>query len=64
MLEDGRAVTLEVLVRGYAIASVSEEISQHALAVLERLPAEVVAVKLDEIEGAEHSDIVVIVMSA
>jgi hypothetical protein len=60
VLEDGRTVTFEVLVKGYAIAWFAKEISERVFAGLERLLAEVVAVELDQVEGAEHGGMVVV----
>jgi hypothetical protein len=53
--------TFEVLVEGHAIASGSEEIGQRALALLERLLAEIVPIEaLDEVEGAEYGGTVMV----
>src|SRR5262249_5984313 len=52
MAEDARAVAVEVLIEGDAIANVSEEIGERCLAIFQRLPAKVLAVEFDEIESA------------
>jgi hypothetical protein len=54
------SIAWEVLVEGYAIACGAEEISERAFAVFKRLLAEIIAVELDQIEGAEHCHIIVI----
>ena len=46
-------------VEGDPVAGVAEQIGEHGLAVLDRLPSEVLAVEFDQIEGAEHGGIVV-----
>jgi hypothetical protein len=48
-----------MLVEGDAIASVAKEIGKSAFALLKRLLAEIEAVELYEVEGAEHSGMVV-----
>jgi hypothetical protein len=40
-----------------------KQIGEHGLAALDRLPPEVLAVELDQIEGAEHGGIVVMPMA-
>jgi hypothetical protein len=52
VLENGHAITREVLVEGYAVAGLMQEIREHALALLEWLLAEIEAVEFDQIEGA------------
>jgi hypothetical protein len=52
MAEDVRAVAVEMLIEGDAIANVSEEIGERCLAIFQRLPAKVLAVEFDEIESA------------
>ena len=59
VLEDGRAVAVEMLVEGDTVAGVAEQIGEHGLAALDRLPAKVLAVEFDQIEGAEHGGMVV-----
>ena len=40
-----------------------KQIGEHGLAALDQLPPEVLAVELDQIEGAEHGGIVVMPMA-
>ena len=56
--EDDRAVAVEVLVEGDAVIRAAKEIGQRALPVLKPFTAGVLAVKLDQIEGAEHGGVV------
>jgi hypothetical protein len=53
VFKDGRTLTFEVLVKGYAIAWFAKEISKRVFAGFDRLLAEVVAVEFDKIESAE-----------
>ena len=59
MLEDRPAVAVEMLIEGDPVAGVSEQIGEHGLAALDRLPPEVFAVKFDQIERAEDGGVVV-----
>ena len=59
VLENGRAIALIMLIERFPVGSVSEQIGEHGLAALDRLPPEVLAVELDQIEGAEHGGILV-----
>jgi hypothetical protein len=59
MLEDCRAVPRKILVEGNSVASVPQKISQRGLALLERLLAKILAVKLDQIKGAENRRMIV-----
>jgi hypothetical protein len=52
MFEDGRAIADEMLIEGNTVADASEELGEPRLALLERLPAEVGAVELDQVERA------------
>jgi hypothetical protein len=54
MLKDGHAVPRKILVEGNSVADVSEKISKRGLALLERLLAKIIAVELDQVEGAEN----------
>jgi hypothetical protein len=47
-----------MLIEGYAVADVSEEIGERRLATLERLPAEVGAVELYEVESAQYGGVI------
>ena len=60
VLEDDRAVALEMLIERDAVAGVSEQIGERGLAALDRLPPEVLAVEFDQIESAEHGGVVVL----
>ena len=59
MLEDVRDVPRKILVEGNSVAGVSEKISEHGLALLERLLAKIIAVELDQVEGAENRRMIV-----
>ena len=58
MPEDDRAVAIEMLVEGDAVIRAAKEIGQRALPVLKQFTAEVLAVELSQIEGAEHGGVV------
>ena len=49
VLEDDRPVGLEMLIERDPVASVSEQIREHGLAALDRLPPKVLAVEFDQI---------------
>ena len=53
MSEDGRAVALHVLVEAQDKASFGQHTSKRGLADLKRVAPQVVAVQLDQVEGAE-----------
>ena len=59
VLENGRAVALVMLIEGDPVAGVSEQIGEHGLAVLDRLPPEVLAVEFGQVESAEHGGVIV-----
>jgi hypothetical protein len=64
LLEDNAAISREMLVEGNAVASVVEKkMGERALAVFERLLAEIEAVELDQIEGAEHGHVVAVAIT-
>jgi hypothetical protein len=49
-----------MLIERDPVASVLEQIGEHRLAALDRLPPKVLAVEFDQIESAEHSGVVVL----
>ena len=51
MLEDGRTVAGEMRVEGDPVAGAAEQIGEHSLAALERLPPEVLAVDFDQVRA-------------
>jgi hypothetical protein len=55
VLEDDRPVGLEMLIERDPVASVSEQIGEHGLAALDRLPPKVLAVEFDQIESARRA---------
>ena len=55
MLEYGLAVPLVVLIQCDTRVRAADHFRQHALAVFDRLAAQVVSVDLDQIERTEHS---------
>jgi hypothetical protein len=63
VLENGHAIALEMLVEGYAVAGAAKEIGVRALALLERLLAEIEAVEFDQIEGTEHCCVVMVAIT-
>ena len=56
--KDDRAVAVEVLVEGDAVAGVVEKGRQRVLSILKPRPAKVFAVESTHIEGTEHGGVV------
>ena len=52
-----------MLIEGYPVASVLEQIGEHGLAALDRLPAEVLAVEFNQIERAQQGGVVVLAIA-
>ena len=63
MFEDGRTVAGEMRVEGDPVAGAAEQIGEHSLAALERLPSEVLAVDFDQVESAEDSGMVILAVA-
>src|SRR5580700_6401252 len=55
MLEDFGAVAVEMLVQDQAVVWASQEASEPMLAVLYRRPSQILAVDLEQVEGAQDS---------
>ena len=60
VLENGRAVALVMLIERDPVAGVSEQIGEHGLAVLDRLPPEVLAVEFSQVESTEYGGLIVL----
>ena len=52
MAIDDRAVATVVLVVGYAIRWLAQQLGERRLALLDRRPPQILAVELEEVEGA------------
>ena len=59
MLVEDRAVALIVLVEDDAVLIVGKHMGQRAHALFERLAPQILAVVLDQIEGAQHGRLIV-----
>jgi hypothetical protein len=59
VLEDHRALAAVVLAEGDALVGPAEELCQKALSLLDRGAPQVVAVQLDQVEGAKYRGMVV-----
>jgi hypothetical protein len=55
MLEDDGALAAEMLVQGNSVGRASQEASEPMLAVLYRRPSQILAVDLEQVEGAQDS---------
>ena len=60
MLVDGSAIALVMDIEDNAVGLLAQQFSQGALALLERRPAQVLAINLNQIEGAEHGGAVML----
>ena len=60
MLKDCRAVSREMLVKGDAVAGVTDKLSETALAVFEGLLAKIETIELDQVESAEHGCVIMV----
>jgi hypothetical protein len=58
MLEDDSAVAVIVPIGGDAVSFSVQQIGQGVLALLDRRPAQILAVQFNQIEGAEHGSVV------
>jgi hypothetical protein len=58
MAEDARAVAGEMPVEGDAVGAATEKLGEPRLAVLERSPAKVLTVELDEVECTQHGGVI------
>jgi hypothetical protein len=54
------AIALVMDIEDNAVGLLAQQFSQGALALLERRPAQVLAVKFDQVERAEHGGVVVL----
>ena len=54
MLEDDGAVASEVLVQGNAVLRASQQPGEPMLAMLDRYPPQILAVDLEQVEGAQN----------
>ena len=63
MLENGHAVACEVRIKSNAVTGTAKEIGEHILTMLERLLAEIVAIELDQVEGAKHSGMIMVAIA-
>ena len=59
MGEDGRAVTIDMLVEAQAKASLGQHTSKRGLAHFQRITPQVVAIQLDQVESVEEGTVVV-----
>ena len=58
VLEDGRTSPSKCLLEGDPVARAAEQIGEHGLASLDRLPPKVLAVEFDQVEGTEHGNMI------
>ena len=58
MVEDGRAITLDMLIEPDARAGLGHDRCERGLADLKRVAPQVVAVQLDQVEGIEKDALV------
>jgi hypothetical protein len=63
VLKDDGAVAIEMFVEGNAVIRFAEKVCQRALTIFQPRATEVLTIKLDQIEGAEHGGVIVLTIT-